>query len=140
MEGGAHALRGQGLGVGEGQAAEHTALLRGHISAMSSTIGEYLPYLTPGKLRVLAISGINRSPFVPDVPTYRQQGFPITVREWYGIFLPGKASPQTVRHAAAYLQPALAQPDLISSMAQVGMEVQSSTPQVLSDLLRADAE
>jgi tripartite-type tricarboxylate transporter receptor subunit TctC len=115
-------------------------LLGGQISAMSSPVGDYLPYLTSGKLRLLAISGINRSPFVPDVLTYRQQGFPVTVREWYGVFLPGKANAQAVRRAAAYLQPALAQPDLISSMAQVGLEVQSSTPQALGDLLRSDAE
>lgn len=115
-------------------------LLGGQISAMSSPVGDYLPHLKSGRLRLLAISGLNRSPFVPDVPTYRQQGYPITVREWYGVFLPGKASPEVVRRAAAYLQPALAQPDLVSSMAQVGMEVESSTPQRLGELLRADAE
>jgi tripartite-type tricarboxylate transporter receptor subunit TctC len=115
-------------------------LLGGQISAMSSPVGDYLPYLKSGRLRLLAISGIERSPFVPDVPTYRQQGYPITVREWYGVFLPGKASPEVARRAAAYLQPALAQPDVVSSMAQVGMEVQSSSSQVLGDLLRSDAE
>lgn len=115
-------------------------LLGGQISGMSSPVGDYLPHLKGGRLRLLAISGQNRSPFVPDVPTYRQQGLPITVREWYGVFLPGKASPDTVRRAAAYLQPALAQGDLISSAATLGMEVQSSSPQVLGDLLRADAE
>jgi tripartite-type tricarboxylate transporter receptor subunit TctC len=115
-------------------------LLGGQISAMSSPIGDYLPYLKSGRLRLLAISGLNRSPFVPEIATYRQQGLPITVREWYGVFLPGKAKPETVRRAAAYLQPALAQPDLVSSMAQVGMEVQSSSAQVLGDLLKSDAE
>jgi tripartite-type tricarboxylate transporter receptor subunit TctC len=115
-------------------------LLGGQISAMSSPIGDYLPYVKSGKLRILAISGINRSPFVPEVATYRQQGLPITVREWYGIFLPGKASPDTARRAAAYMQTALSQPDLISSMAQLGMEVQSSSPQALADLMKADAE
>ena len=73
--------------------------------------------------------------------TLDEAGVPdATIDFWYGVFLPGKANAQVVRRAAAYLQPALAQPDLISSMAQVGMEVQSSTPQVLGDLLRADAE
>jgi len=115
-------------------------LLGGQISAMSSPIGDYLPYIKTGKLRVLAISGINRSKFVPDVPTFRQQGLPITVREWYGLFLPGKASAQTARRAAAYVQTALSQPDLVTSMGQFGMEVQSSSPQALGDLLKADAE
>jgi len=115
-------------------------LLGGQISAMSSPVGDYLPYVKTGKLRILAISGLNRSPFVPEVATYRQQGIPITVREWYGVFLPGKARPEAVRRAAAYLQPALAQQDLVSSMAQVGLEVQSSSSQALGDLLRADAD
>jgi tripartite-type tricarboxylate transporter receptor subunit TctC len=115
-------------------------LLGGQIAAMSSPIGDYLPHVKTGKLRLLAISGINRSPFVPDVPTYRQQGLPITVREWYGLFLPGKANATTARRAAAYMQTALAQPDLVSSMAQFGMEVQSSSPQQLADLMKADAD
>jgi tripartite-type tricarboxylate transporter receptor subunit TctC len=115
-------------------------LLGGQISSMSSPVGDYLPYVKSGRLRVLAISGTGRSPFLPEVATYRQQGFPISVREWYGVFLPGKAGPDVVRRAAAYLQPALAQPDLVSSMAQVGLEVQSSTPDRLGELLRADVE
>ena len=113
-------------------------LLGGQISAMSSPVGDYLPHVKSGKLRVLAVSGTERSQFFPDVPTYRQQGFDITVREWYGVFLPGKASPEVVRRAAAYLQPALAQPDMASSLAAFGMEVASSTPQRLGELLRAD--
>jgi tripartite-type tricarboxylate transporter receptor subunit TctC len=115
-------------------------LLAGRVSAMSSPVGDYLPHLEAGRLRLLAISGPNRSPFVPEVPTYRQHGFPITVREWYGLFLPGAASGPLVRRAAAYLQPALAQPDLVADMAQRALEVQASTPQALGELLRSDSE
>ena len=115
-------------------------LLGGQISAMSSPVGDYLPHVKGGKLRVLAVSGSNRSKFFPDVPTYRQQGYNINVREWYGVFLPGKASPDVVRRAAAYLQPALNHPDMAGSLANFGMEVASSTPQGLGDLLRADTE
>ncbi|ABM36124.1 MULTISPECIES: Bug family tripartite tricarboxylate transporter substrate binding protein [Polaromonas] len=115
-------------------------LLGGQISAMSSPVGDFLPYLKTGKLRLLAVSGKTRNPFAPDVSTYREQGYPLTMREWYGFFLPGRASAQTVRRAAAYLPPALGQPDVISSLAQVGMEVQSSSPEQLADWLKADAE
>ncbi len=115
-------------------------LLGGQISAMSAPVGEFLSHVKSGKLRLLAISGVDRSPFVPDVPTLRQQGFPITVREWFGVFLPGQASQDVVRRAAAYLQPALAQNEVVTAMAQFGMEVQSSTPSALGEMLRADAE
>ena len=62
------------------------------------------------------------------------------MREWYGFFLPGKAGAPTVSRAAAYLQQGLAHADMASSMAQVGLEVQSSTPEQLNGWLRADAE
>lgn len=115
-------------------------LMAGQVSAMSAPIGAYLPHLSSGRLRLITISGINRSPFVPDVPTYRQQGYPITVREWDGLYLPGKAGPDVVRRAAAYLQPALNQRDFVFSLAQLGVEVRSSSPEAIRDLLQADFE
>ena len=115
-------------------------LMGGQISAMSCPVGEFLPHLKTGRVRLLAISGLNRSPFVPDVPTLRQQGMPSSVREWFGVFLPWRAAPDVVRRAAAYLQPILGQQDLQVSMAQFGMEMQSSSPQALTDLLHSDAE
>ena len=62
------------------------------------------------------------------------------MREWYGFFLPGKASAEARRRAAAYLKPALGSQDVIDSLAQVGMEVRSSTPDELAAWLKADAE
>lgn len=115
-------------------------LLAGHVSAMSSPVGDYLPYMKDGKLRILATSGMQRSPFVPEVATYREQGYPLNMHECYAVFLPGRAKAETARRAAAFLQPALAHQDVINSMAQLGMEVQSSTPEALAHLLRSDAD
>ena len=115
-------------------------LLGGQISSFCGPTGDYLPHVKTGKLRVLAISGKGRSPFLPDVPTLRELGYPLTVREWYGFFLPGKATPEVVRRASAYLQPALAHPDLAEYGKQYALEVQSSSAPALADLLKADAE
>ncbi|MEO5672824.1 MAG: tripartite tricarboxylate transporter substrate-binding protein [Ramlibacter sp.] len=115
-------------------------LMGGQISSFWGPIGDYIPHVKTGKLRVLAISGKGRSPFLPDSPTLRELGYPITVREWYSFFLPGKAKPEVIRRASAYLQPALAQPDLIEYGKQFGLEIQSSSAPALADLLKADAE
>lgn len=115
-------------------------LLGGQISSFCGPIGDYIPHVKTGKLRVLAISGKGRSPFMPDAPTLRELGYPLTVREWYGFFLPGKAKPEVIRRASAYLQPALAQPDLVEYGKQFGLEIQSSSAPALADLLKADAE
>lgn len=115
-------------------------LLGGQIASFSGPIGDFIPHVKAGKLRVLAISGSERSALLQDAPTLRELGYPITVREWYGFFLPGKASPETVRRAAAHLQPVLAQPEVVEFGKQFGLEIRSSSPQQLAELLKADAD
>lgn len=114
--------------------------LGGQIAAFCSPVGDSLPHLKGGRLRVLAVSGTQRSSFLPEVPTLREQGFDITVREWYGFFLPGKASAEAVQRSAAALQPLLAQPDVAEYGRQFGLEVQGSTPGRLKELLAADSQ
>ena len=115
-------------------------LLGGQISAFCGPIGDFLQYVKAGKLRVLTIAGKTRSAFLPNVPTLRELGHPLTVREWYGFFLPGKAKPETIRRASAYLQPVLSSPEVIEYGKQFGLEIQPSTAPALADLLKADAD
>ena len=123
----------QGSGPGIAQ------LLGGQISAMSSPLGDYLPHVATGKLRLLAMSGATRSPFAPNVPTYKEQGFPdLVFREWFGFFLPGKATMAQRERAAGIFKVALAQPDVAESVKQFAMEVVSSTPQQLAEQIKLD--
>lgn len=115
-------------------------LVAGQIASFCGPIGDFMAHAKAGKLRVLAISGKGRSPFFPAVASLRELGYPLTVREWYGFFLPGKAKPETIRRAAAYLQPALADPGVFNMGQQFGLEIQSSSASALADLLQADAQ
>ncbi len=112
----------------------------GQLAAMSSPVGAFLPHLASGQVRLLAVSGEQRSPFVPEVPTYRQAGHAITAREWYGFFLPAKASPEVVARAAAQLRHALSAPEVAEGIRQFGLEAAHSTPQQLAEMLKADSE
>jgi tripartite-type tricarboxylate transporter receptor subunit TctC len=108
-------------------------LLGGQVAAMTSPIGDYLPHLKTGKLRLLATSGASRSRFVPDVATYAEQGFKnLTMSEWYGFFLPAKTAPDAVERAAAAVRAAVASPDVVESFAQLGLEAAASTPAELA--------
>lgn len=115
-------------------------LLGGQIASFCGPIGDYLPHVKTGKLRVLAISGTTRSVFLPQVPTLRELGHPVSVREWYGFFLPGGARPEVQRRASEHLKAALAQADVMEAGRQFGLEIQSSSPAALGDLLKADAD
>ena len=110
-------------------------LLGGQVPAFSSPIGDYLPHLKSGKLRLLATSGATRSRFTPDVATYAEQGLrDLTMSEWYGFFLPAKASPEVVTALANAIRAAVNAPDTMEAFAQFGIEAGANTP---AELLKA---
>jgi tripartite-type tricarboxylate transporter receptor subunit TctC len=114
-------------------------LLGGQIASMSSPIGDYLPHVKAGKLRVLATSGPTRSRFAPDVPTYTEQGFKaLEMTEWYGFFLPGKASPDLATRLAQAIRAAIAAPDVVESFQQFGLDPFANTPDELARAVRSE--
>ena len=114
-------------------------LLGGQIASFLGPMGDVLAHSRAGKVRVLASSGKQRDSFLPSVPTMAEQGVAIGLREWYAFFMPARASAEAVQRAAAALAQAIGQNDVVEFGKQFGLEVQSSTPRALGELLRADA-
>lgn len=111
-----------------------TDMLGGNLPAFCSPLGTFL---NQPKLRVLATSGSERSRFTPNVPTLAEQGFKDMIyREWYGFYLPAKASPEAVRGLNAALRDALGSRDIIDTLATFGMEAAPSTPEQLAAALQ----
>jgi tripartite-type tricarboxylate transporter receptor subunit TctC len=114
-------------------------LLGGQVPAFSSPIGDYLPHLKTGKLRLLATSGATRSRFTPEVATYAEQGLrDLTMSEWYGFFLPAKASPDVVARLAQAIGAAVNAPDTTEAFAQFGIEAGANTPAELAKAVREE--
>lgn len=68
-----------------------TEVLAGRADFYFSPLTATLPFLQDGKLQALAVSGSNRSPSLPDVPTISESGYPeATYNFWVGLFLPSK--------------------------------------------------
>ena len=63
-------------------------LLAGHLPLQFATVAQALPQYRAGQLRALGISSAERYPSVPEIPTFREQGFDVVATEWYGLLAP----------------------------------------------------
>lgn len=82
-----------------GAAPAITDLLGGQVPASINVIGDIVPQMEGGRLRVIATTAAQRIPRFPDFQTFAEQGFPtLTADEWFGVFLPARA-PQAVATA-----------------------------------------
>ena len=85
-------------------------------------------------LRVLATSSAQRSAYMPDVPTFVEQGHRnLVVREWFAFFLPGKASAAVVDATWQILRQGIARPELATALAVAGMTPAPSTPAAMAE-------
>ena len=114
-------------------------MMGGQIAAVSGPIGDITQHLTSGKVRVLATSGAKRNRFMPEAPTFAEQGFrDLTHSEWFAFFLPPKATQDVVTKMNTALKATLANKDVIDGLATFGLESMSCTPAELADLLKKD--
>jgi tripartite-type tricarboxylate transporter receptor subunit TctC len=105
-----------------------TDVVGGQIAAMVTPHGDFIAHAKSGKLRLLATSGPKRSPYVPDVPTFAEQGFPeLTTEEWFGFYAPAKTPKAVLTAANAAINAALADKAVIDSLAIVGLIPRGST-------------
>lgn len=103
-------------------------LLGGQIASGMFVLGDYLPHLASGKLRLLAVSSTERSRFAPQVPTFAELGHrEVSSVESYGLFLPAGASAQVVDRIHDLASNALQDPAVIEGMARIGFEPALST-------------
>ncbi len=118
-----------------------TDLVGGQIAAAMNPSGDYLQHIKTGKIRVLGTSGKKRSPFLPDVPTFTELGYPdMTVEEWFGFYAPAKTPAAVLAYANTAINAALKDKTVIDSLAIVGLVAHGSTAQEMAQDQKAEFE
>lgn len=75
----------------KGAAPAMTDLIGGQVAANVSVMSNALAQIQSGKVRALAVSGPQRSPVLPQIPTLAELGHPeATAVEWFGVFAPAR--------------------------------------------------
>jgi tripartite-type tricarboxylate transporter receptor subunit TctC len=104
-------------------------LVGGNLAAASTPTGDALANHRAGKVRILATSGAQRTPFTPDVPTFAEQGFgELTTEEWFGFYAPARTPAGVITNANTAINAALKDKSVIDALAVMGLVARGSTP------------
>ena len=99
-----------------------TDVIGGQLASMITPHGDFLSNHRAGKLRIIATSGKTRSLFVPDVPTFAEQGFSdLVVEEWFGFYAPAKTPAPIIASANTAINAALKEKTVVDSLGLSGM-------------------
>jgi tripartite-type tricarboxylate transporter receptor subunit TctC len=97
----------------KGSPAAHLDVIGGQVPVMFDAIPAVLPHIKSGKLRGLGIGTTTRSPFLPELPTIAEQGYPkFEAVGWIGIVAPAKTPPAILDKLNAEIVRALKEPDV----------------------------
>lgn len=114
----------------KGSAEATVALLRGDVELGVDTVAALAPHIRAGKLRALAITGSRRTPFLDQVPTVAEAGFPATTWDGYLAASAPSGTPADIRAklSNAMLQ-AMRRPDVQAAFNQQSLEPVSVGPE-----------
>jgi tripartite-type tricarboxylate transporter receptor subunit TctC len=122
----------------QGGAPLMTALLGSQLAVGIDTPAEFAENHRAGKLRILALSGAQRSPQFPDVPTFREAGIALEASAWFGIFGPAGMQAARTEALSGALAGALRQPDVVARLASLGLLAAPESAAEMASRLTAD--
>jgi tripartite-type tricarboxylate transporter receptor subunit TctC len=106
------------------------AVLGKHADVLFDTVSAVLGQVQSGQLKALAVTGKDRFPPVPDMPTAAESGVMngYDVTTWYGVFAPAGTPPAIIAKLNKVINEGLQEEDVKKRMAAVGVIVKGSTP------------
>lgn len=124
-----------------GSAPAMQDLLGGQIPAYFGFVADFLPYANQDKVRILGVAAEKRSPFLPKVATFSEQGFAkVRGAETYGLFAPPGTPAATVKSLHESIVVASKEPALRAAFEQVGLEVLTLSPAEYAQRIQRETE
>jgi tripartite-type tricarboxylate transporter receptor subunit TctC len=124
-----------------GMAPAMTDLLAGQVQMMIDGVGPLLPHIQEGKIRALAVTGKNRSPDFPDLPTMVESGYPDYVLAfWTGIVAPAGTPADVIATLNRVINDSLQSPSVKANLAKFNVEPILGTPQQFAAFIVGEAD
>jgi tripartite-type tricarboxylate transporter receptor subunit TctC len=100
-----------------------------------------IPHIRSGTLRALATGGVERSPELPDVPTFAEAGVPgYVAMSWVGLFAPHGVDQAIQDKLAEAAHKAMEEPKAKEILLRSGSEIAGTTPAEFRKVVAADDE
>jgi tripartite-type tricarboxylate transporter receptor subunit TctC len=124
----------------KGGAPALTDLVGGQTSVMFAILPESWPLVKDGRLKALAVTTLQRSPLMPDLPTVAESGVPgYELIGWYGFLAPAGTPPEIVAKLNKAFDEALHAKDVGEKLTTMGFQVEGGAPERLSELMRTES-
>jgi tripartite-type tricarboxylate transporter receptor subunit TctC len=121
----------------KGNAEAITDLIGGQLSMVFTGVPPVVPLAKAGKVRLLATTGKQRMPNLPDVPTMRESGIEgADVLIWYGVVAPAATPKEVIARLNREIVKIMSLPDMREKFSQQGVDPASSTPDEFAQLIR----
>jgi tripartite-type tricarboxylate transporter receptor subunit TctC len=123
----------------KGSPAAHAELFSGQIPVMFDAIPAVLPHVKGGRLRGLGIGSAQRSPFLPEVPTIAESGFPgFEAVGWIGIAAPSKTPVAILDKLNAEIVRIINTPEMKRRLATLAFTPVGDTRQQFSAFIKSE--
>lgn len=124
-----------------GWAQASTDLISGRIDIYMGSVASLLPNINGNTVRALAVAAEERSPSLPDVPTFTESGVAgVDKAIWWGLMAPANTPNEIVTELNDALNQALTNQDLINKLEEAGYGVYGGTPEEMDIRHKADSE
>jgi tripartite-type tricarboxylate transporter receptor subunit TctC len=122
----------------KGAAQALTDVVGGQVPLLAQGLGVVSAQAKAGKLRVLAVTGAERSPLLPDVPTVRESGFAdFEFATWFAVVAPAGTPRAIIELLNAEIVKAAAAPEVRDALLPLGYDVAPGSPEQLTESIRA---
>ncbi len=123
-----------------GSAAAMTDLVGGQIPIVVTTTSDVLEQHKGGRIRVLATSDAKRSPFLPDIPTFKELGYDIQGTGWYAFFAPAGTPADVIERINKGLVDAVRTEAVKDRLRAFGLVPTGTSAAELGRIQKADSE
>lgn len=125
----------------QGSAPAVLAVIAGEFPFTIENLVLVAPHVAGGSLRALGVTSTTRAPMMPDVPTFREQGFPdYSAGGWYGLLSPAGVPEEVIRALHLAATAALAEPLVARRISEMGGPPIGSSPAEFRQHIAAETE